>query len=274
MGRVRSANRLSQRFRWRSGAVRAAVGAGTALSLATGFGAGPAHATVDRQAPAEHHYYLELGGTGAALPAPRCTYSYQYANQALTADRNNIVVGVCYPASAGPWEAGNGKTPGFGSPSYDDSERQGYRNLLSTAERIHRADPHARYTIVGYSQGAQAADEVLQAIAERRTGIPAARVDGMLYADPRQPRTGLEAVVPRGLSVFGFTSRGPGPADFAGIPVARFCIRTDGVCDATTPLAFPGFLQQHPRYQRPGGIMSLTLAHAGENGTFWYPADS
>lgn len=219
------------------------------------------------------HYYIEIGGTGSVEPA-QCTRNFGFANQALAGNPSAVVVQVCYPASAGPFQAGNGTIPGFGAASYDDSVRQGYDNLLATVESTYNTDPDARYTIVGYSQGAQAADEVLQTIAEHRTGIPTSSVEGKLYADPRQPGTGSWSVVPQGWGAFGFTSTGPGPVDFAGIPVARYCIHTDLACDATSLISIPGLLTQHPRYLREGGIAFATLAVDGQNGNFWYPPNS
>ncbi|MFI0717223.1 hypothetical protein ACH4SK_43060 [Streptomyces inhibens] len=37
-----------------------------------------------------------------------------------------------------------------------------------------------------------------------------------------------------------FTSTGAGPAKFDGVPVPRFCIRTDLACDATSLQSIPG----------------------------------
>src|SRR5437764_189675 len=96
---------------------------------------------------------------GAAGPlrdqARLLPHRHGFANQGLAGNPDAVVVPVCYAASAGPWQAGSGTIPGIGAPSYDDSERQGYDNLLAKVESTHKADPHARYTIVGYSQGAQ-----------------------------------------------------------------------------------------------------------------------
>ncbi len=234
-----------------------------ALALAAALSPTAAHAATG------NHYYIELGGTGSAAPAPQCTGSYQYANQNLN---GGIPVPVCYPASMGPWQAGDGSGPDLSAPSYDSSVSQGYDNLLSTVVNTHHADPGARYTIVGYSQGAQAADEVLQTIAAGGTDIPKSQVDGMLYSDPEQPGSGFWHLVPTGWSALGFTAPGTGPADFSGIPVERFCIHTDGICDATTLDSFPGVFEEHGLYWQPGNIMTQTIAHDGGNGIVWYPA--
>lgn len=224
----------------------------------------PAVAAMEGAATA--HYYLEVGATGTAAPSPECTSAYTYANKDLP---RRTAVPVCYPASSGPLSNGRG-APDPTAPSYDDSVREGDANLLRTAARLHRAHPSARLTLTGYSQGAQVVGDVLEKIAQGRTSIPRARVDGMVYGDPRQPGTGIESVVPTGVSALGFTSAGPGPTTYPGIAVHRFCIRTDAVCDAASPLAATGYLTQHHHYPEAGGIISRTLAHDGGNGTTWY----
>lgn len=240
--------------------------AGAAVLLAGGFAAiAPA-----AQATPGSHYYLEAGGTGAGEPSPQCTSSYFYANQNLGGGTG---IPVCYPASAGPFEGSDGK-PDATAPSYDASVKEGVANMLQAAENTHHAHPDARITLTGYSQGAEVAGDVLAKIADGDTDIPTSQVDGMLYGDPRQPGTGIESVVPPGLSALGFTSSGPGPTDFPGVPVERYCIHTDGVCDFASPLAAEGYLTQHPRYPQQGGIISQTLAHDGSNGITWYPASS
>ncbi|MFF8449139.1 PE-PPE domain-containing protein [Streptomyces leeuwenhoekii] len=215
-----------------------------------------------------HRYYIELGGTGSAADAPGCTTTFGYANQHLD---GGTPVPVCYPASAGPWLNGR-NAPDLFALSYDSSVAQGYTNLLAAVEETHRKDPTARLTIVGYSQGAQAADAVLETIASGAADVPRELVNGMLYADPKQPGTGLWAKVPRGVGALGFTSAGPGPTRFPGVPVARFCIRGDLACDATTPVAaFDFFLTDtHRRYFLDGNVMTRTITEEGLDGVFWY----
>ncbi|GHC32093.1 PE-PPE domain-containing protein [Streptomyces cinnamoneus] len=237
-----------------------AVGAVTAMVAVTAIAPTVAHADP------VHHYYLEVGGTGSAAPAPDCTSTYALANKHLN---GGIPVPVCYPASAGPWLNGH-NVPDPTAPSFDASVREGYRNLLTTAQETHRRDPTARLTIVGYSQGAHVADLVLQKIAEGATGIPRSQVNGMLYSDPLQPGTGIWSQLPKGWSALGFTSPGAGPAKFDGVPVQRFCIRTDGVCDATSVRSVLGFLNQHPKYWQEGNVMAQTIGHDGGDGVVWY----
>ncbi|MGW1373103.1 PE-PPE domain-containing protein [Streptomyces sp. NPDC002446] len=219
------------------------------------------------QADDVHHYYLEVGGTGAAADAPGCTTSYGFANQHL--DEGDEVVPVCYPASAGPWVGSKAFQPDPSAPSYDASVNEGYKNLLAAAEETHRRDPSARLTIVGYSQGAQVADVVLQKIANNETAVPRSQVNGMLYADPMQPGTGIASRVPKGWSALGFTSPGAGPEEFPGVPVERFCIRGDGVCDATSVDSVLGYFTKHGNYPKDGNAMTRTIANDGGNGITW-----
>jgi hypothetical protein len=242
--------RKTERFTGRAKTVALAVAATAAAALTP---------TVAHGDEAPHRYYIELGGTGSAAAAPDCTLTYYYADQNLDGGTH---VPVCYPASAGPWLNGQ-NAPDLTAPSYDSSVAEGYTNLLAAAEETHLKDPAARLTIVGYSQGAQAADAVLETIAANATDIP---------REPKQPDTGLWAKVPKGLGAFGFTSAGPGPKEFPGVPVARFCIRGDLVCDATTPVAtFDLFLtDKHRRYFQDGNIMTRTITNEGLDGVFWY----
>ncbi|MFJ6749136.1 MULTISPECIES: PE-PPE domain-containing protein [unclassified Streptomyces] len=247
---------LSRRWRKAIGA----AGATAAMVAVTAATPAVAHAEP------VHHYYLEVGGTGSAAPAPDCTSTYTFANKHLN---GGIAVPVCYPASAGPWLNGQ-NAPDINAPSFDASVREGYRNLLAKAEDTYHRDPSARFTLVGYSQGAHVADQVLQTIANGDTDIPRSQVNGMLYADPFQPDTGIWSRVPKGWSAFGFTSPGAGPATFDGVPVQRFCIRTDGVCDATSLQSVGGFLKQHPKYWQEGNVMTQTIGHDGGDGVVWY----
>ncbi|WP_371680637.1 PE-PPE domain-containing protein [Streptomyces sp. NBC_01276] len=219
-----------------------------------------------------HHYYIEIGGTGAAADAPGCTSSFTAANEHLN---GGTAVPVCYAASGGPFVGSHNETPApWGTPSFGDSVNEGYWNALSALESTYRADPTARFTIAGYSQGAWVGDLLLRTIADNGTAVPRSQVDGMLYSDPMQPGTGFWHLVPEGVLVpFVAYSPGTGPEEFPGVPVQRFCIRTDGVCDATSLDSFSGFLRQHPRYFQAGSIIEETLARHGGSGTVWYPAE-
>ncbi|ARF53855.1 PE-PPE domain-containing protein [Streptomyces gilvosporeus] len=243
---------------------------GTAAMTAAMVAGSAVVAPAVAQADDVHHYYLEVGGTGAAADAPGCTTTYGFANQHL--DPGDKFIPVCYPASAGPWVGSKQFSPDLNAPSYDASVELGYKNLLAKAEETHRNDPSARLTIVGYSQGAQVADVVLQKIANNETAVPRGQVNGMLYADPMQPGTGVLARIPKGLSAFGITSPGAGPEQFPGVPVERFCIRGDGVCDATSLASVLGYVTKHGQYPLDGNVMTRTIAHDGGDGITWIDA--
>lgn len=238
-----------------------------------------------------NHYYIEISGTGAGDPRGcdgRSTTddvgNYGFVNQHLN---GGIPIGVCYPATIGPF-LGNGYKPDPAAPHLDDSVAVGVTNTVKALEEKYQADPGARFTVVGYSQGAEVGDLALQRVANGDTAVPKSHVDGMLYADPMQPGTGIWSKTfpkPFGVPFVGITSPGAGPVDFPGVPVERFCIHTDGICDGpalrpdvpsvqATAQSIVGFFQQHGRYPQDGGIITKTIANDGGNGVFWYPEGS
>ncbi|MFI7103477.1 cutinase family protein [Streptomyces sp. NPDC050161] len=248
-------------------AMTAALTAGTAVALPAA-----AHA-----ADAEH-YYIEIGGTGATDNQDGCpttTRSYTPANDAIGLGESAIK--VCYPATAGPLIGPTGglieppskvNPEALTAPTYDASVELGYQRGLQAAQDTHKAHPDARITITGYSQGAQAADRVLQTIAGGTTGIPLSQVNGMLYADPMQPDTGFGAHLPKGLGIPGVaTAPGAGPAEFNGIPVRRYCIVGDPVCDLRSLTNAPGYFSKHPLY--PESVIPKTLTQDGQDGVQW-----
>lgn len=248
------------KLRARKRTVAAAVAtAAAALAVVTGVQVAQADATT--------RYYVEIGGTGASAAAPDCTRTYGYANQHLG---DGIAVPICYPASFGPLQGGDGSIPAPNAPRYDDSVKQGVEETLRKIGEIHRDDPGARITVVGYSQGADVGDRVLEKIAGGETDIPAEIMSGKLYADPRQPDTGIWAKIPAGTSIEGITSPGAGPAEFPGMQVERHCITKDGVCDATSLDSFRGYFQDHPKYPAENGIIPSTITADAANGVVWH----
>ncbi|WP_215909700.1 cutinase family protein [Streptacidiphilus fuscans] len=253
----------------RTAVMTAALAVGTAVAFPGGA-----------QADSAGHVYIEVGGTGATTATPSCpttTSSYNSVNGALPA--GSQAVEVCYPATAGPILGFHGplislnplqvNPDALTAPSYDASEQAGYQAALKAAEDAHNANPGARITITGYSQGAEVADQVLQTIASGSTGIPRSQVDGMLYADPMQPGTGVVSNIPKGLGIPGVaTSPGAGPAEFNGIPVARYCIHGDFICDANLTTV-QGYFTIHGDYPMAGNVIAQTLAQDGQDGVFW-----
>ncbi|MCX4832509.1 PE-PPE domain-containing protein [Streptomyces sp. NBC_01016] len=256
-----------------------AAGAVRAVAVAAVLAAGSAVAF----APAAHadgaeHYYIEIGGTGQTENkdgCPNTNSSYDAANAAFGLGASAIK--VCYPASAGPIigptgslidPSGKVNPEALTAPTYDASVQLGVERGLKAAQDTHNAHPDAQLTITGYSQGAQAADVVLQKIAQGDTGVPRSQVDGMLYADPMQPDTGFGARVPKGLGIPGVaTTPGAGPVNFDGIPVKRFCIVGDPVCDLRSVTNAPGYFDVHPLY--PAVAIPKSLNQTGQNGVQW-----
>ncbi|WP_203663518.1 PE-PPE domain-containing protein [Actinocatenispora rupis] len=249
-------------LRTRRRRVGALVASAVAVVAAVGTWAGPSYAA------GSDHYYIEAGGTGSVpVDGKGCTVTYGYANRRLD---GGIAVPVCYPASGGPFVGPHNEMPDLSATGFDESVRLGYKAMLAAVEETHRAHPDATITIVGYSQGAWVGDLVLQTLASGATDVPKKQVNGMLYADPMQPGTGLWATVPKGVGLAGVTSPGPGPETFDGIHVRRFCIHTDGVCDATSLRSIEGLLANHPRYPQENGILPQTIAADGGDGIRWY----
>ncbi|HJQ48747.1 MAG TPA: PE-PPE domain-containing protein [Amycolatopsis sp.] len=227
---------------------RLAAAAGAMLAMTLGAPAIAQAATAAQQ----EHYYIEIGGTWDPD-----AHNYDLANQSL----NGIGVPVHYAASPGPGIPGR-------QLSYDESVHEGWLHASAVLRQTHRDHPGAHLTVVGYSQGAHVANLVLNDVADGVIDIPKSQVDGKLYADPMQPETSIGAIVPKGMSAFGFTSPGPGRADFGGFPVQRYCINTDGVCDfASGPQAPGGYIAQHPCY--PRYEIPATLAQPVVHETTW-----
>ncbi|WP_425833583.1 cutinase family protein [Streptomyces fractus] len=270
----KAASRMSRKSRV-AGAVRAAA---VAAVLTAGGGVAFAPAAHAEGAADAGHYYIEIGGTGPTENkdgCPNSNSSYDAANSAF--GLGDTAIKVCYPASAGPIigptggliePSGKVNPEALTAPTYDASVQLGIDRGLKAAQDTHDAHPDARLTITGYSQGAQAADVVLQKIAKGDTGVPRSQVDGMLYADPMQPDTGFGARVPKGLGIPGVASApGAGPMDFDGIPVRRFCIVGDPVCDLRSLTNAPGYINLHPLY--PAVAIPKSLTQTGQNGVEW-----
>ncbi|WP_028849229.1 PE-PPE domain-containing protein [Thermocrispum municipale] len=176
--------------------------------------------------------------------------------------RGGVPLRVHYPA------AGNPACSQLGI-SYDASVAEGHRAARAVLEQAYANDPGGEFVVVGFSQGAHVANLVLEDVADGRIGVPKSQVSGSLYGDPMHPGTGIGAIVPKGMSAFGFTSPGPGRTDFGGIPVERYCIETDGVCHFNTIEAPGGYVIQHPCY--PSKVMPETLADHVVHGNHWWP---
>lgn len=210
-----------------------AVTSSTATA-ATPAGPGSAATGDDVTAAAGQQYYVLIAGscdtTGAVFDHPGIDY------------RGGVKLKVAYPATA----------PGAcGTLPYVDSVEAGHRNAVAVIEEAHRADPDGQFVVVGFSQGAQVANLLLEDIADGLTSVPPSQVDAKLYGDPMQPGTGIGALIPEGFAVpfGGYVSPGQGRTDLGEIDFLRYCIETDGVCDNRSPLeSIGGYFAQHPCY--------------------------
>ena len=120
-------------------------------------------------------------------------------------------------------------------PSYNQSVDAGKAALREAI-----ADAPEGTVIIGYSQGARIAGDVL---AEPET----VGVTGVLYSDPRQTNAGIETQLPFNLPGATMT----GERDPFAVPVETHCTATDGVCDwsNTNPLgSIIGYLKHHTTY--------------------------
>ncbi|MFB7860180.1 hypothetical protein [Rhodococcus qingshengii] len=107
----------------------------------------------------------------------------------------------------------------------------------------------ARYVPLGYSQGARIVGDLAAEI-DRGADL-ADRVQVRLYADPRQPKTGIEVALAGEKALKGVTFTGE-RVPFQRLDVEWICAPTDGVCDAREPLGpetFVGYLATHTSYR-------------------------
>ncbi|MGW5522577.1 cutinase family protein [Gordonia sp. NPDC003950] len=171
----------------------------------------------------------------------------------------------------------------LGSVGYNASEAEGAANLeraVADYQQACDADGTKKVAIVGYSQGARIAGDVLTDIGQNRpledgTVIDSSRVTGELYSDPRMVGTlwgqGIESalvgVIP------GLTMSGPrSGTDYGGLPVTTYCIEGDPICDLPDVLHDPigvvddffGYWVKHNQYpyhmyQYPGDYVIWDL---------------
>ncbi|MDJ0491527.1 PE-PPE domain-containing protein, partial [Rhodococcus qingshengii] len=137
--------------------------------------------------------------------------------------------------------------------NYDDSVAIGtsrLRDRIDVQERT--CDSSTRYVLLGYSQGARIVGDLAAEIDRGDLGTEvAARVQVRLYADPRQPKTGIEVALVGRKAPAGVTFTGE-RAPFRLVEVEWICAPTDGVCDAREPLGadtFAGYLMTHTSYR-------------------------
>ncbi|WP_231611764.1 PE-PPE domain-containing protein [Rhodococcus sp. CX] len=141
-----------------------------------------------------------------------------------------IVEHIRYPAVVVP-VPDSGSSKGSDGIAYDESKAIGKSRLREAITREHAVCPNSELVVLGYSQGAAVAGDVLAEIAHDGS-VPPDRIRGVLYADPRD-ENGVESQFP-GQVAPGITLTG-GRHDFGDIRVDRVCLAGDAVCDARTP---------------------------------------
>ena len=137
--------------------------------------------------------------------------------------------------------------------NYDDSVAIGTSRLRDRIDmQEHTCDSSTRYVLLGYSQGARIVGDLAAEIDRGELGADlAARMQVRLYADPRQPGTGIEVALAGERAPMGVTFTGE-RAPFRLVQVEWVCAPTDGVCDAREPLGadtFAGYLMTHTSYR-------------------------
>lgn len=176
-------------------------------------------------------------------------------------------------------------TPGYpttlwpiGAVGYDDDVARGTLATVQAIVEYQANCPGRNVVVVGYSQGARVAGDVLNQVGtatetEVRDGIvykkvvgsdgqtyliSAEKMTGELYSDPRRdgPESGrgielaLAGVIP------GLTMSGPRPGGFGAIPVTSYCYEGDPICDLPDLLhdpvgaidGFVGYFTKHGFY--------------------------
>ncbi|KNA90649.1 PE-PPE domain-containing protein [Gordonia sp. w5E2] len=231
-----------------------------AVLLAIGQTSGAGVARAEASADCGNGALVFVGGTWdpQAHLLDGVTRQPQYAG--YTVER------VEYPASIWP----------LGAFGFDDSQSQGVAATMSTVASYQAQCQGYPVVIVGYSQGAGIAGDVLTGIGTGNTSgheISPSKVSGLLYSDPRQAGTlygqGIERVligVIPGLTMAG----GRGVDDFGGIPVTSVCFTGDPICDLPDPLHDPlGALDGFAGYWVKHGLYPLYMYLAATNGALW-----
>ncbi|WP_081631662.1 PE-PPE domain-containing protein [Nocardia sp. 348MFTsu5.1] len=130
----------------------------------------------------------------------------------------------------------------LGGTSYDQSVELGIENLETAVAVYHEACPDQPVVIVGYSQGARIAGDVLSEIGrgESPVSIDPTQVTGELYSDPRRTGDaegrGVELILPAVIP--GITMNGAREG-FGAAKVTQFCVEGDPICDLQDPLHYP-----------------------------------
>ncbi|TCN47295.1 PE-PPE domain-containing protein [Rhodococcus sp. SMB37] len=215
-------------------------------------------AAADDTSPCPDRYVLAVDGTkGFSTPdsidpdSPLAEISDRHRGPGTVVEHIRYPAVVVPMPSTGSHDDGDGLDDD-GAIAYDRSKQIGHERLRETIAARHSTCPDTDLLILGYSQGASIAGDVLAEIAEDGS-VPPARISGILYSDPRDTR-GVETLFP-GPIVPGVTLGGA-RSEFGEIPVQRVCIEGDAVCDGRTPgdgddwleANVAGYLELHTKY--------------------------
>ncbi|MGC5247127.1 cutinase family protein [Gordonia sp. DT219] len=137
-----------------------------------------------------------------------------------------------------------------GAIGYNDDVARGKQQLIQQVATYQTACPNSEIVIVGYSQGARVAGDVLSDIAHGRatttvdgvtyTISDSNEIRGELYSDPRRDgdKSGRGIELSWVGLIPGLTLSGPRDG-FGDIPVISYCTQGDGICDMPDPLYDP-----------------------------------
>ncbi len=148
-------------------------------------------------------------------------------------ERGYHVTYVDYPTDLWP----------LGAISYDDDVRLGKIATERAVSTYQSRCPGMPVVILGYSQGARIAGDVLSDAGNGRNagGVRTEGLSGELYSDPRRGGRGGSTGVENALIglIPGITLAGPRSGGFGNVPVREVCVAGDGVCDVPDPLLDP-----------------------------------
>ncbi|MBA4022063.1 MAG: hypothetical protein C0482_06830 [Gordonia sp.] len=238
-------HRKRARARTSSGRRSMAAAATVAVTLpVVGFLAQPANAADDPVDCAQGRVFVVPGTAD-----PNSLHTAGLETRYGTQGKDYRIEVVEYPGVLWP----------LGATSYDQSVDEGIANLETAVAAYHAACPERPVVIVGYSQGARIAGDVLSEIGRGQSSvdIDPAPVSGELYSDPRRTGDaqgrGIELILPGVLP--GITMNGPREG-FGGASVTQFCVEGDPICDLQDPLHYPfraidgllGYFVKHVTY--------------------------
>ncbi|MFT3714638.1 MAG: PE-PPE domain-containing protein [Gordonia sp. (in: high G+C Gram-positive bacteria)] len=157
----------------------------------------------------------------------------------------------------------------LGSPGYDEDVRQGIaetKKQIAAYNAECNKDGDKKIVVIGYSQGARIAGDVLSDIGTGRDdlGLDHDDVSGELWSDPRRDgdKTGRGIEVAFLGVIPGLTMNGKRDGGFGDVAVNEYCRSGDGICDlpdivhdpAGVINSFIGYFTRHTWYPSQMGL--------------------